>query len=142
MSASQTSVIVPDAEGSILSEEPSGREEDAGPATKATNASARVRTGGFWMSTPQFTHADYHLLCPDGDLEHLLLERTAENTLAARRFFKCVVERVLPLGGDVEINGALVVYLTTQESLDGIREKATRIASFDELEASSESLRL
>ena len=58
------------------------------------------------------------LMCRDGKLEDLLLERKAVNTLAARRiyqtavgaFLKCVKEPVFPLVGDVEIDDVVVAH--------------------------------
>ena len=59
-----------------------------------------------------------HLMCRDGRSEESLLERRAVRALAARQncrtalrtFQKFAKERMLPLVGDVEIDGALVPY--------------------------------
>ena len=61
-----------------------------------------------------------HMTCRDGKLEKLLLKQPAVRTFAARRVYQTAVrtflkyrkEYTLPLVGDVEIIGALVVHST------------------------------
>ena len=85
---------------------------------KRAAAGADVRIGGFWTSAPRLCRLICHLVCRNGKLNQLVLQRTAAGTLAARRvnqttvgtFLKCVDENVLPLEEDVEIDGALVAY--------------------------------
>ena len=132
---------VPDAEGGVLSEEGNDVPKSLGANTRSSASSRPAR----WQEEDGGTSDESgplpvpksarevsgqrhhrwrmlidHLMCRDGKLKELLLERRAVRTLAARRFYqtaletflKCVKERVLPLIEDVEIDGALVAYLS------------------------------
>ena len=97
-------------EGARVQGQSAGKEEDDGtsdesgpmPVSKSTPVVSDSRHHRWRMLID-------HLMCRDGELEQLLLERGAVKTLDARRIYQTAVGTFLKCG-DAEIDGALVAY--------------------------------